>query len=50
VGPVRDGFAPTEAERAWARRVVTAGDSVSVVDGRMVDKPVLARARRILGE
>ncbi len=50
VGPVRAGFAPTEAERAWARRVVTAGDSVSVVDGRMVDKPVLARARHILGE
>jgi citrate lyase subunit beta/citryl-CoA lyase len=46
----RAAFAPTEAERAWARRVVTAGDAVSVVDGRMVDKPVLARARRILGE
>lgn len=50
VAPVRDGFAPTEAELAWARRVVAAGDGVSVVDGRMVDKPVLARARHILGE
>ncbi|WP_410632539.1 HpcH/HpaI aldolase/citrate lyase family protein [Amycolatopsis sp. cmx-4-83] len=47
---VRAGFEPTEAERAWARRVVTAGDSVSTVDGKMVDKPVLTRARRILGE
>ncbi|QKV72842.1 CoA ester lyase [Amycolatopsis sp. Hca4] len=50
VGPVRAGFAPTEEERAWARRVLTAGAGVSVVDGRMVDRPVLARARRILGE
>jgi citrate lyase subunit beta/citryl-CoA lyase len=50
IEPVRAGFAPTEAELDWARRVVTAGDSVSTVDGKMVDKPVLARARRILGE
>jgi citrate lyase subunit beta/citryl-CoA lyase len=50
VGPVRAGFAPTPAELDWARRVVTAGESVSTVDGKMVDKPVLARARRILGE
>ena len=50
VAPVRDGFAPTEAERAWAHRVLAAGDGVSVVDGRMVDRPVLARARHILGE
>jgi citrate lyase subunit beta/citryl-CoA lyase len=50
VAPARAGFAPTDAERAWARRVVAAGDGVSVVDGRMVDKPVLGRARHILGE
>jgi citrate lyase subunit beta/citryl-CoA lyase len=50
VAPVRAGFAPTEAERDWARRVLTAGASASTVDGRMVDKPVLDRARRILGE
>lgn len=50
VAPVRAGFAPTEAEREWARRVLTAGASASVVDGRMVDRPVLERARRILGD
>jgi citrate lyase subunit beta/citryl-CoA lyase len=50
VGLVKAGFAPTEAERDWARRVLTAGESASTVDGSMVDKPVLARARRILGE
>ncbi|MEQ0559581.1 CoA ester lyase [Amycolatopsis sp. NEAU-NG30] len=49
VAAVRAGFEPTEAERAWARRVVTAGASVSTVDGELVDRPVLARARRILG-
>ncbi|SEC85470.1 citrate lyase subunit beta / citryl-CoA lyase [Amycolatopsis tolypomycina] len=47
---VQAGFAPTEAERDWARRVLAAGAGVSVVDGRMVDRPVLARARHILGE
>ncbi|WP_326959625.1 HpcH/HpaI aldolase/citrate lyase family protein [Amycolatopsis sp. NBC_01286] len=50
IAPVRAGFAPTGDEVNWARRVVTAGESVSTVDGKMVDKPVLARARRILGE
>ena len=46
---VREGFAPTEAELDWARRVLTTGDSASTVDGQMVDKPVRDRARRILG-
>ncbi len=46
---VRTGFAPTEAELAWARKIVTAGESVSTVDGQMVDRPVLERARRLLG-
>ena len=49
IAPVRAGFAPTAAEREWARSVLTAGESASTVDGRMVDKPVLDRARRILG-
>ncbi|MEV6703316.1 CoA ester lyase [Streptomyces sp. NPDC051453] len=48
ISPVAAHFAPSESERRWARAVVAAGDSVSVVDGQMVDKPVLERARRIL--
>jgi citrate lyase subunit beta / citryl-CoA lyase len=44
----RAGFAPTEEELRWARRVIDTGDAVSVVDGAMVDKPVLERARRLL--
>lgn len=45
---VHQGFAPTDEDVAWARRVLLAGDSVSTVDGEMVDRPVLDRARRLL--
>ena len=44
-------FAPSEAEIAWAERVVAAsksGEGAFTVDGRMVDAPVIARARKIL--
>ena len=39
----------------WARSVLAGveaagGSAVVVVDGKMVDKPVVDRARRILGE
>ncbi|MEU0839669.1 CoA ester lyase [Streptomyces sp. NPDC005962] len=49
--PVADGFAPSGAELRWARAVLDAGEAgeaVTTVDGRMVDKPVLDRARRML--
>jgi citrate lyase subunit beta/citryl-CoA lyase len=42
---------PTEAEIAWARRVAAAvesGAGVVQLDGRMVDRPVIAKAKRIL--
>lgn len=51
VAPVRRGFAPSEADIAWARRIVAAlaaGGSVVTVDGAMVDAPVRLRAERIL--
>ncbi|WP_406422762.1 CoA ester lyase [Streptomyces sp. NBC_00873] len=48
VVPTEKAFAPTEEELIWAREVTMAQDGVSVVDGKMVDKPVLERARRIL--
>jgi len=44
-------FAPTAAERDWAARVLAAApasDAAFELDGRMVDAPVIARARRIL--
>jgi citrate lyase subunit beta / citryl-CoA lyase len=43
-------FSPTADEIAWAERVLAAGgEGAFVVDGRMVDAPVIARARAILG-
>jgi citrate lyase subunit beta/citryl-CoA lyase len=48
---VRACFAPTDDEVAWARRVLESthdGDGAAVVDGAMVDRPVLDRARTIL--
>jgi citrate lyase subunit beta/citryl-CoA lyase len=52
IAPADEALRPTAAERAWARRVIEAdfnGEVVVLVDGRMVDRPVIARARRILG-
>jgi len=49
---LNEGFAPTEAERDWAGRVLALAersDAAFALDGRMIDAPVLARARRILG-
>ncbi|WP_181313125.1 HpcH/HpaI aldolase/citrate lyase family protein [Nocardioides campestrisoli] len=47
---VRAGFAPSAAEVAWAERVLASAQdgALAVVDGRMVDKPVVDRARRVL--
>ena len=49
---VATAFAPSAAEIAWARRVLAAaaeaGGCAAVVDGRMIDAPVIARAERLL--
>lgn len=45
---VGDGFAPSESELEWARSVVGATGSVARINGQMIDKPVLERARRLL--
>lgn len=44
-------FSPSDAERHWARRVLAAAGGhggAFQFDGRLVDAPVLARARRVL--
>jgi len=45
-------FAPSEAEQAWARRVLEAAAAAAgaavALDGRMIDKPVILRAQAIL--
>ncbi len=46
---VAKAFLPTDDELAWARRVMaTQARGVAVVDGAMVDRPVLLRAEAIL--
>lgn len=48
---VNAAFAPSDDEVDWAQRVLEAtsgGAAVVLVDGAMVDAPVIARARRIL--
>ncbi len=47
---VLEALRPPQAEVRWAERVVqaSAGGGVAVVDGAMVDPPVLARARAVL--
>ena len=51
---VNAAFSPSEAEVSWAKRVLEAAGSANgaaiAVDGKMVDRPVLLRARAILDE
>jgi citrate lyase subunit beta/citryl-CoA lyase len=52
VALVHAAWAPSEAERDWAQRVLAANEAakgaVFQFEGRMVDAPVLTRARRLL--
>ena len=51
VAVVHDALVPTPTEIDWARRVIAAsqGDlGVFVVDGKMIDAPVIGRAQRLL--
>jgi citrate lyase beta subunit len=50
---VNTAFAPSPTELDWAQRVLATaprhdGQGAFAVDGRMVDRPVLDRARRIV--
>lgn len=53
VEPVNAAFSPDETQVRWARRVLDAFEAsqgaATVVDGKMVDKPVVEQARRLLG-
>jgi citrate lyase subunit beta/citryl-CoA lyase len=53
---VNKGFSPSEQELAWAQRVLAADEAARaqglgaiLLDGRMLDKPIVDRARRWLG-
>lgn len=54
IEPVNQAFTPTADEQAWAQRIVQAFASqpdagVVQLDGKMIDKPHLRAAHRILG-
>lgn len=53
IEPVHRAYAWSDAERAWAQRVLDAVQASSgaavALDGKMVDMPVILKARRILG-
>ena len=51
VATIRAAYAPTEAEAHWARRVVAASEhdgGAFLLDGRMVDAPIVRQARRVV--
>ena len=52
VNVVNECFEPTAEEESWAKRIVEAAEAVQgaavSVDGKMVDRPVIARAEAIL--
>ncbi len=54
LAPIRQAFRATEAERDWAGRVLAAVErdprGALTVDGCLVDRPVIERARRIAEE
>jgi citrate lyase subunit beta/citryl-CoA lyase len=54
VGAVNAAFAPTSAELAWAGRVMAAAAQANggavALDGKMVDRPVVLAAQRMLDE
>lgn len=54
IGPIHAAFTPSAADREWAQRVVAAFDANPNVgtfrlDGKMIDRPHLRAARRVLG-
>jgi citrate lyase subunit beta/citryl-CoA lyase len=54
IEPVNRGFIPTEREIAWARKVIEAARSSAAgairVDGELVDRPVVERAKVIVAQ
>lgn len=50
VSTVQENFLPSETELEWARRVAEAAQdgSAQIIDGRMIDAPIIARAKAVL--
>jgi citrate lyase subunit beta / citryl-CoA lyase len=54
VETINQGFAPTETEQVWARRILEAvpasGEGTFRLQGELIDRPVIERARAILAQ
>lgn len=55
IGAINAAFTPSAAEREWARKIVAAFDAnpnlgTFRLEGKMIDRPHLRAARRVLGE
>ncbi len=54
IRPIHDAFSPSDEELAQAHRVVeafeAAGSGVASLDGKMLDAPVVERARRLVAQ
>lgn len=52
IAPVHEGFSPSAEQRQWAERIVAADrnacGAVTVLDGRMIDRPVVELAKAVL--
>lgn len=50
LAPIRKGFQPDAATLAWAQAVIAASETggAAQIDGAMVDRPVIERAKRVL--
>ena len=52
VSPIQTAFSPSTEEVSWARRIVAAYEAnkggVLLVDGKLIERPVIASAQRIL--
>lgn len=50
VSTVQENFLPSETELDWARRVAEAAQDggAQIIEGRMIDAPIIARARAVL--
>jgi citrate lyase subunit beta/citryl-CoA lyase len=52
IEPANEIFAPSAAEVAWAQQITAAFDAaprgVIMVEGRMVDTPIVRQAQRVL--
>jgi len=54
IAPVNAAFSPSEPELAWAHKVLEAAErskgAAVAVDGKMIDRPVILKAERIVRE